>query len=67
MGVVFHKAEAARSLVESIQAHDQPLDLAAFREELVDLFFGRVEGSMYINFGTSQGGRECFGIQIADV
>jgi hypothetical protein len=32
--------------VEAVQAHDQPLDAAAFAEELVDLLFRRVEGEV---------------------
>lgn len=39
MGVVFDEAEAARGLVESVEAHDEALDLAALGEELVDLLF----------------------------
>lgn len=45
MGIVLNETEAARRLVETIETHDQALDLAAFAEELVDLFFGSVEGS----------------------
>jgi hypothetical protein len=45
VSVIFHKAEAARSLLESIQAHDQAFDLAALGEELVDLLLGGVEGT----------------------
>jgi len=30
MGVVFDKTETTRRLVESIETHDQPLDLSAF-------------------------------------
>jgi len=44
--VVLHEAEAAGSFVEAVQAHDQPLDAAAFAEELVDLLLGRVEGEV---------------------
>lgn len=39
MGVVFDEAEAAGGLVESVEAHDEALDLAALGEELVDLLF----------------------------
>lgn len=45
MGIVFDKAETAGCFVEPVQAHHEALDLAAFREEFVDLFFGCVEGS----------------------
>ena len=43
MRVVLDEAEAARRLVKPVQAHDQPLDLAALGEELVDLLLGREE------------------------
>lgn len=43
VGVVFDEAEAARRLGEAVQPHDQPFDLAALGEELVDLLLGRVE------------------------
>lgn len=46
MRVVLHEAEAAGRFVETVQAHDQALDAAAFAEELVDLLFGRVEGEV---------------------
>lgn len=46
MGVVFDKAETAGGLLETVKTHDQALDLAALGEELVDLFFGRVEGEV---------------------
>ena len=46
MGVVLDEAEAAGGLVEAVEAHDEPLDLAAFGEELVDLLFRRVEGQV---------------------
>jgi hypothetical protein len=46
MRVVFHEAKPTRRLIETIQSHHQPLDLAALGEELVDLFFGRVEGEI---------------------
>lgn len=52
MGVVLDEAETAWSLVESVQAHDQTLDLAAFAEELVDLLFGGVEGSGWSAYST---------------
>lgn len=41
--VVLDEAEAARRLVEPIQAHDQPLDFPALGEEVVDLLFRCVE------------------------
>lgn len=44
--VVLDEAEAAGRFVEAIQAHDQPLDAAAFPEELVDLLFSRVEAEV---------------------
>lgn len=40
MGKVLDEAKATGRLVESIQSHDQPLDLAALAEQLVDLFLG---------------------------
>lgn len=43
MGVVFDEAEAAGGLVESVEAHDEALDLATFGEELVDLLFCSVK------------------------
>ena len=44
--VVLDEAETTRRLGEPVQAHHQPLDLAAFAEERVDLLFGRVEGEV---------------------
>lgn len=46
MVVVLDEAEAAGRLLEAVEAHDQAFDFAAFGEELVDLFFGCVEGSL---------------------
>ena len=46
MVVVLHKAEAARCLVEAVEAHDEPFDLTALAEEFVDLLFGGVEGEV---------------------
>lgn len=43
VGKVFDKAETAGCLVEAIQPHDQPFDLAALAEQLVDLLLGREE------------------------
>ena len=43
MRVVFDKAKSAGSLLETVQAHDKTFDLAAFREQLMDLFFRGVE------------------------
>lgn len=43
MGKVLDEAKATGRLVEPVQTHDQSLDLAAFAEELVDLFLGRKE------------------------
>ena len=42
--VVLDEAEAAGSLVEPVEAHDQALNLAALGEELVDLLFRGIEG-----------------------
>jgi hypothetical protein len=44
--VVLDKAEPARRLLEAVEAHDEPLDLAAFGEKLVDLLLGSVEGQV---------------------
>jgi hypothetical protein len=46
VSIVLDEAEAAGSFVEAVQSHDEPLDAAAFAEELVDLLFGRVEGEV---------------------
>ena len=46
MSVVLDEAEAAGSLLEAIEAHNQSSDLAALGEELVDLFLGGVEGQI---------------------
>jgi len=43
VSVVFNEAEAARSLLETIEAHDETFDFADFGEKLVDLLFGGVE------------------------
>lgn len=43
MRKVFDEAEATGRLVEAVQSHDQPLDLAALAEQLVDLFLSREE------------------------
>lgn len=43
MGVVLDEAEAAGRLGEAVEAHDQALDLAHLREELVDLLLRGVE------------------------
>lgn len=43
MSKVLNKAEATRRLVEAVQSHDQPLDLAALAEQLIDLLLGREE------------------------
>lgn len=50
MRIVFYKAETAGCLIESIQAHNESLDFATFREELVDLFFGCVEGPIGVRW-----------------
>jgi hypothetical protein len=44
--VVLNEAEAARCLLEAVEAHDQALDFAAFAEKLVYLLFGCVEGEV---------------------
>jgi len=44
--VVLDEAEAARGLGEAVEAHDQPLDLAALAEEFVDLLLRGVEGEV---------------------
>ena len=44
--VILDEAEPTRRLLETVEAHDEPLDLAAFAEELVDLLFCRVEGEV---------------------
>ena len=43
MSVVFDEAEATRSLLEAIEAHDETFDFADFGKELVDLLFSGVE------------------------
>ena len=44
MSVVFNETESAGRLVESIQTHNQPLDLSALGKKLVNLLFSGVEG-----------------------
>jgi hypothetical protein len=44
--VVLDEAEAAGCLLEAVKAHDEAFDLAAFAEQLVDLFLGCVEGEV---------------------
>ncbi|RUP47905.1 hypothetical protein BC936DRAFT_145189 [Jimgerdemannia flammicorona] len=44
--VVFNKAEPAWHLLVPIQPHDDMLDLAIFREQLIDLLLGGVEGQV---------------------
>ena len=46
MSVVLDKAEAAWRLLEPVQPHHQPLNLATLAEQLVDLLLGRVEGQV---------------------
>eukprot|EP00401_Gymnodinium_catenatum_P020360 CAMPEP_0117551536 /NCGR_PEP_ID=MMETSP0784-20121206/49241_1 /TAXON_ID=39447 /ORGANISM="" /LENGTH=276 /DNA_ID=CAMNT_0005348577 /DNA_START=51 /DNA_END=878 /DNA_ORIENTATION=+ len=46
VGHELHEAETARRLLESVQAHDDPLHLAAFRKELVNLLLCGVEGQV---------------------
>lgn len=43
VGEVLDEAEAAGGLVEAVQPHDEPLDLAALAEQLVHLLLGREE------------------------
>lgn len=61
MGVVLDEAEAAGGLVESIEAHDEPLDFAALGKELVDLLFCGVKGAIEVVLGhvlrNTMGGR----------
>lgn len=42
--VVLDEAEATRGPFELVQAHDDPLDVADFAEQLVQLLLRRVEG-----------------------
>jgi hypothetical protein len=44
--VVLDEAEAARRLLESVESHDQTLDLTAFGEQLIYLLFGCVKRSI---------------------
>lgn len=44
MCVILDKAEATGCLLEAIKTHDEAFDFTNFGEELVDLFFGCVEG-----------------------
>ena len=46
VGVVLDEAEAARRLLEAVEAHDEALNLAALAEELVYLLLGGVEGEI---------------------
>lgn len=46
VSVVLDEAEAARCLLEAVEAHDQAFDLAAFAKQLVDLLLGGVEGQI---------------------
>jgi hypothetical protein len=41
--VVFDKTESAGRLAETVEAHDEPFDLAALGKKLIDLLFGCVE------------------------
>lgn len=43
VSVVLDEAEATWRLGEAVKTHDEALDLTAFAEELVNLFFGSVE------------------------
>lgn len=52
MIVKFDKAESARTFRDTIEPHDDTFDFSAFREELVYLFLGRVEGQIaYVECG----------------
>lgn len=67
MRVVLDEAEAAGRLSEAIEAHDEALDLANLAEELVDLLFCGVEGTVR---GVSGGARGewaglCDGVRVA--
>lgn len=44
VSVVFDEAEATWGLVESVEPHDQSLDLSSLCEQFVDLLFRCVEG-----------------------
>lgn len=46
MGIIFDKAEAARSLLETIKAHYDTFDLAALGEQFMNLFLGCIEGEV---------------------
>lgn len=46
VGKVLDEAEAAGGLVEAVEPHDEPLDLAALAEQLVHLLLGREEGEV---------------------
>lgn len=46
VGVVLNKTESAGSLLETVKPHDEPLDLATFAEQFVDLFFCCIEGEV---------------------
>ena len=43
--VVFDEAEATGGFVEAVEAHNEALDLTAFGEEFVDLFFSGIKGA----------------------
>lgn len=46
MREVLDEAEAAGRLLETVEAHDQSLDLTALAEQLIDLLLGREEGKI---------------------
>ena len=51
-GRVLDEAEATWRFLNTVQADDHPVDLAALREQLVDLLLGRVERQVaYIQGG----------------
>ena len=45
MCVILNETESARCLVESVQPHNQPLDLTALGKEFMNLFLRSVEGT----------------------
>jgi hypothetical protein len=61
VSVVFDEAEATGGLVESVEAHYETLDFAALGEELVDLLFCGVKGSIDTMLGDAPGGKACDG------
>jgi hypothetical protein len=46
VSVVLDEAEAARGLLEAVEAHDEAFDLTDLGKKFVDLLFGGVKGSV---------------------